>query len=658
MNAEKLCSDCGQVIPKSSKAGFCPSCLLKLAVSTVAIEDSFLLKGVVFGDYELLEKIGEGGMGLVFRAIQRELNRVVALKMIRAGWMAGPQEIKRFQLEARAAASLRHPNLVSIHEVGSEEGHLYFSMDYIEGRNLAETFKESPLDFISAATILKSLSEAIHYAHVQGILHRDIKPANILIDDQHDPKITDFGLAKFFELNEAFTLTGEIVGTPSYMSPEQAAGKNAEIGPRCDVYSLGAILYEAVTGQPPFRSDTAVETVRQVIETDPIPPQRLNPKVPRDLQTICLKCLSKNLNSRYGSALELANDLGRYLDRRPILAKPPRKIRKLILWAQRKPGIAATSALAILVSVLFAIAAIWFRFELLDHNAFSANLASTIILKELENLQDPVTSTALEIEKRNLIELGDTNVMSEFLKARLVELNSSDLDWMDQTDTFHSLSLFDSGGDLLVRWPTAEWPNQKIVKNYSDRDHFKGATNKAFISVLPLPHVSYAFRSRTDPIPGRLDKFGISIAVRSDGNPEIAGVLMSTIATAPTRKLGDLKHHTALISRTDQSDNPGYEFRMIAHPKFEVFDKAVPVHDSWIGSEISSRGFYIDPVSPNSGFWLASKSAVERTPFIVVVQTRDHLTNALITAVLILLALAMGLFSYRAFHKRRPSVSD
>jgi tRNA A-37 threonylcarbamoyl transferase component Bud32 len=275
-----------------------------------------------FGDYELVAELARGGMGVVYKARQKSLNRVVALKMILAGRLAGPEELQRFRTEAEAAARLRHPHIVAVHEVGAVENQLFFSMEFIDGQTLAERLRQGPVPGRAAAGYVRQLAGAVHHAHQQGIVHRDLKPSNILLDHADVPYITDFGLAKKLDAGGlALTQTGAIVGTPSYMAPEQAAGKIKELGPACDVWGLGALLYELLTGRPPFRSDSALDTVLLVLEGEPVPPRLLNPKVDQDLETICLKCLEKQPESRYLTAEDLAADLERYLDGEAIRAR-------------------------------------------------------------------------------------------------------------------------------------------------------------------------------------------------------------------------------------------------------------------------------------------------------------------------------------------------
>jgi serine/threonine protein kinase len=276
----------------------------------------------VFGDYELLREVARGGMGVVYRARQVTLDRIVALKMILAGRLAGPDDLMRFKTEATAAARLSHPNIVTVHEVGEADGQPFYSMEFVEGQTLARRLAGGPLPGRLAARYVRQVARAVHYAHRHGIMHRDLKPSNIIITPDEEPKITDFGLAKRLGPGESGrTRTGAILGTPSYMAPEQASGKTKELGPATDVYGLGAVLYECLTGRPPFHAETPMDTLMQVLENDPVPPRLLNPNVDLDLETICLKCLEKDPHARYPSAEELADDLDRYLNGESIKAK-------------------------------------------------------------------------------------------------------------------------------------------------------------------------------------------------------------------------------------------------------------------------------------------------------------------------------------------------
>jgi hypothetical protein len=265
-----------------------------------------------FGDYELIKELGRGGMGVVFKARETALNRLVAVKMLLPGALPDDGELRRFQTEAEAAACLQHPNIVSVHRVGVQDGRHYYAMDLIDGPSLAQRLARGPLPGCAAARYMAAIARAIDHAHRHGVLHRDLKPGNILLDADDQPHVADFSLAKRLTAGAGCTRTGSVLGTPSYMAPEQATGAK-EVGPACDVYGLGALLYELLTGRPPFRADTPLETILQVLEREPAAPRSLNPRADRDLETICLKCLNKDPAHRYPSAAAVADDLERTL---------------------------------------------------------------------------------------------------------------------------------------------------------------------------------------------------------------------------------------------------------------------------------------------------------------------------------------------------------
>jgi len=293
-----------------------------------------------FGSYELLEEIGRGGMGVVYKARQEGLDRIVAIKMILASHLASPEHVRRFQIEAKAAAGLRHPHIVHIHDVGQFHGQHYFTMEYVEGVSLAQRIAQEPVEIETALRLLEKVARAVGHLHRHGVVHRDLKPSNILLDEDGVPYVTDFGLAKVFLPGSEMTATGVIAGTPSYMAPEQAAGRSREVGPACDIYSLGAILYELLTGRPPFREANPLDTLVQVLDVEPTLPRRLNPRIPRALELISMKCLAKSPGDRYPSADDLADDLERFLKGEEIAARPPNLAQRVWSWTRREPALA------------------------------------------------------------------------------------------------------------------------------------------------------------------------------------------------------------------------------------------------------------------------------------------------------------------------------
>jgi WD40 repeat protein len=307
--------------------------------------------GAVLPGYQILGVLARGGMGVVYRAQHLGLKRMVALKMILAGAHAGDEDLARFRHEAEAVARLQHPHIVQIHDVG-EQNHLpYFAMEFVEGGSLDQKLQATAQPAQAAAEMVETLARAVHYAHQRGVVHRDLKPSNVLLTADGQPKITDFGLAKRLDVERGQTRTGAIVGTASYMAPEQASGKSKHVGPAADVYALGAVLYEMLTGRPPFNAVNLMDTLTQVIQEEPVPPRRLQPKLPHDLETICLKCLHKDQRKRYASAEQLADDLRRFRNGEPILARPVGRVERLGRWCRRNPRVASLLGVLLLVSL-------------------------------------------------------------------------------------------------------------------------------------------------------------------------------------------------------------------------------------------------------------------------------------------------------------------
>lgn len=305
-----------------------------------------------FGQYVLLGELGRGGMGIVYQARHKTLERLVALKMILASQLASPEDVRRFCVEARAAARVRHPHVVAIHEIGELHGQHYFVMDYIAGENLATRLAREPLAPETAARLLRTLAETAHHLHQHGIIHRDIKPSNVLLDAEGNPHLTDFGLAHLLEGGDGQTRTGLILGTPSYMSPEQAGGRIHQLSPRSDVYSLGAVLYEMLSGRPPFKEQQHLDTLLKVLDAEPIAPSKHRPGIPLALERICLRCLEKDPAVRYATAADLAADLQRFLDGDAVTVVADNLYRAAVRWVRRQPNLACHLLAIGLVAVI------------------------------------------------------------------------------------------------------------------------------------------------------------------------------------------------------------------------------------------------------------------------------------------------------------------
>ena len=350
------CVKCGAPLPPTLRAEFCPVCTLTGALAAPG-EEGVVSDGLRrVGDYELIEEVARGGIGVVFRARQSSLGRTVAVKLLLAGMFADPKARQRFRTEAEAAARIRHPNVVGILEVGEHEGQPFLAMEYVEGGTLAHKVANGPLPAATAARYLAKTARAVAHAHALGVLHRDLKPSNILLDAFDEPRVTDFGLAKVLGADSELTLSGEILGSPAFMAPEQAAGQTAEVGPATDVYALGALLYHLTTGRPPFSSDTPAGVLRLVAHEDPVAPRRLNPGLPRDLETIVLKCLEKRPGRRYASAQALVDDLERFLAGQTVMARPVGPLGRTWRWSRRRKGLATSIALLGLLAVGSSIA--------------------------------------------------------------------------------------------------------------------------------------------------------------------------------------------------------------------------------------------------------------------------------------------------------------
>ena len=439
------------------------------------------------------------------------LNRIVAVKLILTGQLASPDELERFQAEVQAAAQLDHPHIVPIIEVGQWGGQRYFSMGFVDGSSLAERLAVGPLSPRDGAELLLIVAEAVEYAHARGIVHRDLKPANILLDKYGRPYITDFGLAKRVGKQSGLTAAGQVIGTPSFMSPEQAAGNLALVGPASDVYSLGAVLYTTLTGRPPFQSASTLDTLKQVLEKEPVAPRYLNPTLPRDLETIALKCLEKNSAKRYSSAQLLADELRRFLLGKPILGRPVRLLERTHRWCRRNPMVAGLASLVILllvtVAVTSTVAAIRINL-LLDDAVTQQHIASESFIraesertKAEQSLRDVQQMTQQLADSYSLLgdqRLPTTERLHWFEKAHallgsLAHGNSSSLDLQsDLAGSFgklgmaearagrnsHAMKAFDQALNIL----------QKLSQRHPERTEYQRDLAKAFDFLgAPIP---------------------------------------------------------------------------------------------------------------------------------------------------------------------------
>jgi tRNA A-37 threonylcarbamoyl transferase component Bud32/tetratricopeptide (TPR) repeat protein len=370
-----------------------------------------------FGDYELLNEIARGGMGVVYKARQIALNREVAIKMILSGQFANDDEMERFYAEAEAAASLNHPNIVTIYEIGEVDGRHFFSMEYVPGDSLADLVRERPLAPRRAANYISGVCEAVHLAHDNGILHRDIKPANVLVNKKDIPLVTDFGLAKQVHEKSGMTMEGSVLGTPSYMPPEQARGNLDEVDARSDIYAIGATLYQLLTGNPPFAAASVYETIRQVLNKEPADPQERNPDIPQDLATICMKCLQKSPDKRYQSAHELQEELQRFLQGMPILARPIGNVERLTRWCLRNRLIASSSATAI-VGVLAMLITMTVAY-------FVTNDALLDARKSFERSKQTVDDFFVVVTQNELLQTPNTREVREVMLDKALQYYES-----------------------------------------------------------------------------------------------------------------------------------------------------------------------------------------------------------------------------------------
>src|SRR6266513_1871489 len=543
----RICRNCGAKIFSDAPEGLCTGCVLEAAIgmavaggddpgrpassmpattpddvaptSQKTVRAAELLGEL--GDYELLEEVGRGGQGVVFRARQKSLNRTVALKVISLGQWASKAHLKRFRFEAEAAACLEHPGIVPIHEVGERDGSCYFSMKFVEGGQLDEVARREPIPIRRAVELIAKVARTVHYAHEHGILHRDIKPGNILLDAKGEPHLTDFGLARLVESESSVTHTLDVLGTPSYMAPEQAIGNNAAVSSTTDVYGLGAVLYQLQTSQPPFAGGATYETIKLLLDSEPRQPRLLNPKIDRDLSTICLKCLEKDPKRRYPSALALAEDLERWLKHEPIQARHTGVFARGGKWVRRNP----TSALLVASLVGLAAAASWiaWKSELIrqrpttgiavlpfenlgdekEHTAFADGVQDDILTKlaKIADLKVISRTSVMDYRgKRNVRQIGDVLRVSHVLEGSArrngsrIHLNAQLID--TRTDTHVWAEEYDR--DLNDMFAIQTEIAQKVAARLNAK---LSASEKASVEEQPTKYlVAYEFYTRANSL--------------------------------------------------------------------------------------------------------------------------------------------------------------
>ncbi|QDV36520.1 serine/threonine-protein kinase [Tautonia plasticadhaerens] len=533
------------------------------------------------GDYDLLGEVARGGMGVVYRASHRGLNKVVALKMILDGPLASGDGIRRFRAEAEALAVLDHPHIVPVFDVGQAGSHHYFVMRYMPGGSLADRLARGPVEPEEAARLAHTIARAVHHAHRRGILHRDLKPSNILLDAEGRPSVSDFGLAKRIGDLDERTATGAIVGSPSYMAPEQAEGSRS-ITVATDVYGLGAILFALLTGRPPFRSESVLETIRQVRECDPEPPASLNRRVDRDLETICLRCLAKDPDRRYESADDLADDLGRWLRGEPIRARRVGRAGRLALWCRRHPAASSLgllTAVSLVATTLAALSLARAREAMLVRevgmsNRYAARHVASTILRELEHLGRPVAEAAGDPELIGLLTRDDREGLQRYVERR-------ERDPFGASDGRTSLSgespyatwfVLDRSGVIRGESPRSR---DVVGRDFGGRDYVRGAIEHADRPGSSAVHVSLIFKSENDGMP----KFALAAPVRpGPGGPPI-GVVAATVTTRAELeglRLDDRSRIAVLVGRVDPEPprsgaepwRPGGSHVILRHPAY------------------------------------------------------------------------------------------
>jgi len=663
-----VCSRCGSDLRAGAPAGLCPRCLLLCGLAEDGLEPDVWpepSEGTSgerlphLGNYELLARLSRGGMGVVYQARHLRLGRTVALKVLAGGELASSAELHRFRVEAEAAARLEHPHIVPIYEVGEHEGRPYFTMKLLAGGTLAEhlaRFRGQPR---RVAQLVATLARAVHYGHQRGVLHRDLKPTNVLLDEEDRPHITDFGVARLLEQDAGLTQSGVVVGTPAYMAPEQAAGRSRLITTAADVYGLGAILYELLTGQPPFLADTPMAVLHQVLEAEPQRPRAVDATVDKDLETICLKCLEKEPARRYGSAEKLAEELERYLQGEPLLGKRTSLPARAWRWCRRHPasalaGLLLTALWLLLITTVTTLLVVraqeWDRVrEERVTNGYAARMVVSSVLLQLKDYSEAVERTARDARLARLLVRRDPPALESFCREThaFYEDPAQGLKPPGRLFSFTHWFVLDVKGRVVARWPQP--PQEILGQNFEWRDDFQGAW-QLHREGRRASYVSRALRSEADN-PYRL---AISAPIY-DAEDEWGGVIVGMMATGST--LGALgvndihaqRRTAVLVALRDRvrGDAPRLnEYIVLLHDGMYRSDtQPLGQETTRLLEEARARlrkapgaqlrtlepwppvflaDEHEDPLARDAGPWSAAFAPVGHTGMVVIVQTRSE----------------------------------
>lgn len=658
----QACAHCGAGL-SPALAGRCPVCLLAAGLEPLEplLEDPLPGKDgqpYPFGDYELLMQLARGGMGVVYKARHVPLDRTVALKMIAEGGLAGAAEVRRFEIETKVIARLEHRNIVPIYDVGTHEGRHYFTMKLMEGGSLdgyVDHFRNRPDE---AVRLVETIALAVHYGHQRGVLHQDLKSANLLLDAEGVPHVADFGLARILDSEAGVRQTGTVMGTPGYMAPEQADPRRPPLTVATDVYSLGVILYELLTGQLPFKATSRDEMLSLLLSAEPHAPRDIDPRIPRELEAICLKCLEKEPSRRYGSAEALAKDLECYRKGEPIVAKPPSRMGRVWRWGRRHPlgvGLLVTLVWILLVAAVGAVSIARaqeadLRRDALRVNVYAARHVAGAVLFKLAQYRQTLESAAAQPELIAALQAHDDAALESFCKDGFTSYSSPrrGSKASGTGSPFDRWFILDTAGVAIARWPEPS-PRDFLHKDYGWRDYFQGAQRLAAMKQRSA-YVSRAFMSEAN------DRytFALSVPVLADDGAWL-GVLVATVASDSTlgslrlNEPGDSSRTATLVSLTDrergQATLPASDmYAVLVH---ERLARGMPAFlerqtarqlEHVLGEELQPGAEqlqlpdfegrviegYQDPVLKGPGTWLAAFAPVGHTGFAVIVQTREN----------------------------------